>query len=129
MRDENGLRFPWCLKIVSIESMDSLQISLYNILCGSSVSRREDAAGLSDCLVDFSDLPRALTRDSVECFSGLRVLRIPISLSRTSLLSVRLSPVVVAADCFRECVVVELRRSFSPPTSADGTRGLDEEEA
>lgn len=85
-----------------------------------------DAIALS-CLGCFSVFVLALTRLSEECFNGLRVRRTSTSLSRTSRLSMRLSPVPALADCFRECDVVEPRRSFSPPMAPDGARGRDED--
>jgi hypothetical protein len=98
-----------------------------NIPCVSSgVFRTEAAAVLPDalsCLAGFSVRFLAFTLLSVECFSGLRVraLLISVSLSRTSLLSVRLST-GAPTDCLRACA------GFSIP-APDGTRGrLDIEE-
>lgn len=65
----------------------------------------------------------ALTLLSVECFSGLRVrvLLISVSLSLTSLLSVRLST-GAPTDCLRAFA------GFSMPAATDGTRGRVEDE-
>ena len=64
----------------------------------------------------------ALTLLSVECFSGLRVrvLLISVSLSLTSLLSVRLST-GAPTDCLRACA------GFSMPAT-DGRRGRVDDE-
>ena len=77
----------------------------------------------------FSARLRAVTRLSVECFSGLRVRRISVSLSRTSRLSVRRSlssaAVPMALDLVFRCdVLADSRRSSpSPVPVPDATRG------
>lgn len=130
MGDENSLGIPWRYHELAKFYLEVARSSS-NIPLGSSGARCDAAAALSDalsgCRGSFSARLRALTRDSDECFSGLRGLRISTSVSLTSRLSVRLSPRAVAADCFLECVVVELCRSFSPPMVPEGTRGRVED--
>lgn len=86
----------------------------YSAVRGRSLSSR---AG-------FSVLVRTLTRLSDVCLSGLLVRRTSTSLSLTSRLSMRRSP-MPGPDCLRVCdVEVRLSSGVSVLKLLEGTRGL-----
>ena len=103
--------------------------------CGCSEDCLDGALldGLSTSRAAFSARLRAWARLSVECFSGLRVRRVSVSLSRTSRFSVRRSlssaAVPMALDLVLRCeVLADSRRSSPSPVPVpvpvpDATRG------